>query len=174
MGPAWEGLKPPEVVCDAGPLIHLDEIDSLDLLSDFEKVLVPEQVWEEFLRHRAESSTTSALFERIFVEVPSDPAFQAIVRAFSLDQGEQAALGLMRLHPNAVLLTDDAAARIAAKTLELRSHGTVGILLRAIRRGQRTRSEVISLLQSLPSRSTLHFRRSLLAEIIRQVEELEI
>jgi hypothetical protein len=26
------------VVCDAGPLIHLDEIDCLDLLSDFAEV----------------------------------------------------------------------------------------------------------------------------------------
>jgi len=25
----------PEVVCDAGPLIHLDELDCLDLLTDF-------------------------------------------------------------------------------------------------------------------------------------------
>jgi hypothetical protein len=34
MGPSWEGLEPPEVVCDAGPLIHLDEIDCLDLLDE--------------------------------------------------------------------------------------------------------------------------------------------
>jgi hypothetical protein len=43
MGPAWEGLIR-EVVCDAGPLIHLHELDSLDLLADFQDVFVPEQV----------------------------------------------------------------------------------------------------------------------------------
>ena len=37
----------PEVVCDAGPLIHLDELGCLDLLSDFPLVLVPEEVWRE-------------------------------------------------------------------------------------------------------------------------------
>jgi hypothetical protein len=36
---------PPGVVCDAGPLIHLDELDSLDLLCDFASVLVPRSVW---------------------------------------------------------------------------------------------------------------------------------
>jgi predicted nucleic acid-binding protein len=35
------------VVCDAGPIIHLDEVGSIDLLSDFEKVLVPTAVLAE-------------------------------------------------------------------------------------------------------------------------------
>jgi hypothetical protein len=42
----------PLVVCDAGPLIHLDESGCLDLLSDFSEVLVPEAVWREVRQHR--------------------------------------------------------------------------------------------------------------------------
>ncbi len=38
------------VVADAGPLIHLDELNSLDLL-DFSEVLVPDAVWTEVARH---------------------------------------------------------------------------------------------------------------------------
>jgi predicted nucleic acid-binding protein len=34
-------------VSDAGPLIHLAEIDSLELLSTFEKLLIPEAVYRE-------------------------------------------------------------------------------------------------------------------------------
>lgn len=33
------------VVCDAGPLIHLDELETLDLLGGFQSVLVPDAVW---------------------------------------------------------------------------------------------------------------------------------
>jgi hypothetical protein len=44
--------KPPLVVCDAGPLIHLDELGSLDLLADFPDVLVPDAVWREVNLHR--------------------------------------------------------------------------------------------------------------------------
>lgn len=172
MGPSWEGLKAPEVVCDAGPLIHLDEIDCLDLLADFERVLVPEQVWEEVLRHRT-SFFEAPFLNRLSVEIPSDPIFQSSFRSFGLDQGEQAALALMKMHPAAVLLTDDAAARIAAAALGYRSHGTLGVLLRSIRRGQRTHSEVLSILRSIPVQSTLHIRRTLLEEIVRQVEQSE-
>ena len=35
------------VVCDAGPLIHLDELDCLDLLGDYPEVLVPEAAWRQ-------------------------------------------------------------------------------------------------------------------------------
>lgn len=99
-----------------------------------------------------------------------DVAFQALVQALALDLGKQAALSLMALYPDAVLLTDDAAARVAAKGLGYRVPGSIGILLRAIRRQQRTPHEALSLLRDLPSRSTLHIRPTLLVEIITQVE----
>ena len=53
----WNGVfmvrndPPAIVVCDAGPLIHLDELESLSLLSDFE-VWVPKGVWDEVYIHR--------------------------------------------------------------------------------------------------------------------------
>ena len=40
------------VVCDAGPLIHLDELNCLDLLSIYPDVYVPEMVWQEVSEHR--------------------------------------------------------------------------------------------------------------------------
>lgn len=40
------------VVADAGPLIHLDELQCLDLLGDFAEVQVPEAVWREVEQHR--------------------------------------------------------------------------------------------------------------------------
>lgn len=173
MGPSWEGLEPPpEVVCDAGPLIHLDEIDCLDLLGDFARVIVPEEVWEEVRRHRPKALDHSPVrLVRRSAEAPTDPATLGILRAFSLDKGEQAAFAILMFHPSAVFLTDDAAARLAAKALGLRSHGTLGVLLRSLRRGQRTRSELLIALLAIPTRSTLHIRRALLEEVIRQVEE---
>jgi predicted nucleic acid-binding protein len=143
MGPSWEGLSPLEVVCDAGPLIHLDELDCLDLLSDFASVLVPEEVWKEVAHHRPRALTHDLQLQRRAVEISTEKEFHLLVRAFSLDLGEQAALSLMRSHRSAVLLTDDAAARLAAKSLGLRTHGTIGVLLRSIRRQLRKSEEVI-------------------------------
>lgn len=160
----------PRLVCDAGPLIHLDELGSLDLLSDFSSVLVPDPVWLEVEKHRPEALAQAAFpLIRSTVERPETPEFQALVRAFSLGAGEQAALALMEGVAEAIFLSDDAAARLAAKALRFQSQGTLGILLRSLRRGQRSRQQVLELLQEIPSRSTLHLRPSLLLSIVEQV-----
>ena len=160
-----------DVVCDAGPLIHLNELDCLDLLADFRAVLVPEQVWREVGHHQPDALEHPGVeIQQVPVMLSEDAALQALVRALALDLGEQAALSLMALNPDAILLTDDAAARVAAKGLGYRTHGSIGILLRAIRRQQRTPHEALSLLRDLPSRSTPHIRPDLLAEIVAQVE----
>jgi len=40
------------IICDAGPIIHLDEIGSLSLLSNNSDILIPEIVWAEVNQHR--------------------------------------------------------------------------------------------------------------------------
>lgn len=161
------------VVCDAGPLIHLDELDSLRLLNDFDPLLVPGQVWQEVVQHRPQAFSSADLqFQRIDTTISSAPIFQALVQSLSLNLGEQAALTLMQNHPQAIFLTDDAAARLAAVTLGYRVHGSIGILIRAIRRRQRSKDEVITLLRELPVRSTLYIRPRLLQEIIEALENL--
>jgi len=46
----------PIVVADTGPIIHLDELECLDLLADFNKIFVPDAVWREVLRHRPQAT----------------------------------------------------------------------------------------------------------------------
>lgn len=163
--------SPVDVVCDAGPLIHLDEVGCLDLLADFQTVYVPEQVWREAEFHRPGALERSGVeLQQTSVVLSEYEPLQALVRALALDLGEQAALSLMMSHPDAILLTDDAAARLAAEALGYRVHGSIGILLRAIRRRQRTQHEILSILRDLPVRSSLHVRSALLEEIIAQVE----
>jgi len=77
----------------------------------------------------------------------------------------------MQNHPDAIFLTDDAAARLAAFTLGYRVHGTIGILLRAIRRNQRTTDEVVAIMRNLARQSTLHIRAQLLEEIVGRLED---
>ena len=42
-----------KVVCDAGPIIHLDEVNCLDLLNDFEEIILPFSVEREIAIHRS-------------------------------------------------------------------------------------------------------------------------
>lgn len=159
------------LVCDAGPLIHLCEVDCLELLSDFADVLVPDAVWQEVVRHKPEALSQPVFkFRRIIPILPEPPELEALSRVLSLHRGEREALRVALEHRNALLLTDDTAARLAAGNLGITTHGTIGILVRAIRRRQRTKAQILTVLQSLPTLSTLHLKRSLLEAVISEVE----
>lgn len=160
------------VICDAGPVIHLDELQCLDLLADWKVVLVPGEVWREVLQYRPEALTRSTVrLTRVAVNLSTQAGFAALVRVFSLDAGEQEALALTRQEPEAILLTDDAAARLVAEQMGMRVHGTLGVLLRAIRRGRRTPEQVLTLLGTLPQQSSLYIRPGLLNAVIARVRQ---
>lgn len=89
---------------------------------------------------------------------------------FTLHRGEKEALRLACEIGNTLLLTDDTAARLAARSLGITVHGSIGILVRAIRCRQKTKAEVIQLLGDLPEKTTLFIRPSLLADIIQEIE----
>ena len=158
------------VVADAGPLIHLDELEALDVLSDYAAVFVPNAVWLEVQRHRPEA------LQRINVnlvrQLPPIPSarINAMAAMYTLHHGEREALALCLNFSIDMLLTDDTAARLAAKSLNIISHGTLGLLLRAVRQRLRTSSEILDLLEAIPHRTTLHIRSSLLNEVIEKAK----
>jgi predicted nucleic acid-binding protein len=159
-------------VCDAGPLIHLQQLAAVDLLGDFSVVLVPDAVWQEVVRHEPEAIRASAVrLSRIAPPAEASRSLQAVARAFALGAGELEAIAVAQQESNGLLLTDDAAARLAAEGLGLRVHGTIGVIVRSIRTARRSAEEVIALLEAVPTRCSLHIRKSLLDETIRQVRE---
>ena len=160
----------PVVVADAGPLIHLDELGSLDVLADFSAVHVPRLVWQEVLRHRPKLTPETVPGLRVEESVwPVSAAVTVLAEAVDLDAGELGALGLMQHLSADLFLCDDAAARLVAESLGYGVHGTIGLVIRAIRCRQRTKPQVLETLRSIPTRSTLFIKPSLLAEICEQV-----
>lgn len=160
------------VVADAGPIIHLDELSCLDLLEGLGTILIPQPVLDEVLRHRpncALERISSGAVNRDLV-IPS-VRLRVLASNLSLGNGEVAAIALLESLPATVLLCDDAAARLAAESLGFTVHGSIGILVRSIRRGTRDRSAVLDMLRDLPDRSTLHISRHLLAQVITEVEQ---
>ena len=81
------------VICDAGPIIHLDELDCLRLLEDFPEILIPDVVWDEVMHHRPQAIP---LCEQIAKKVTPKQSLsvdmQATVQLFSLHAGEIQAL----------------------------------------------------------------------------------
>jgi len=159
------------VIADAGPLIHLDELCCSDLLSSFAKVLVPDAVWREVALHRPDMLPANRMILSHCI-VPKRPdIIQAIIPLYTLHTGEAEALTLCLATPDSLLLTNDTAARLAANSLRITAHGTIGVIIRAIRTKQRTKTEVLSLLATIPTHSSLHIRPSLLEEVTKSVQE---
>ena len=162
--------SPPLVVCDAGRLIHLDELGCVDLLADFAEVCVPDAVWEEVQRHRPSAlRRRSVRFNRVDLIPEAREELAFLIRALQLDAGEVEALRIMHQFPEGIFLTDDLAARLAATQLGFRVHGTIGVVVRAVRRRQRTKRQVVNLLRAIPRRTTLHITADLLGSVIEQV-----
>src|SRR5437016_13644880 len=81
------------VVCDAGPLIHLDQLDCLDLLTDFSRVVVPDAVWLEVEQHRPSTlNQESVAFVRLKPKEEPSPELISMYRLLALHAGEVQAL----------------------------------------------------------------------------------
>ena len=159
-------------VCDAGPIIHLDELDSLDLLSDFHLLIIPETVQKEIARYRPKIFQHDKIaFKAEDATYPPESRLLVLSKAFLLDKGELESLSLMQKNAGAILLTDDAAARLAGEELGYKVHGTIGMVLRAIRKKTRTPKDVLKLLNEIPERTTLFLRPALLKDIIQKVKD---
>ena len=160
-----------KIVCDSGPIIHLDELNCLHLLEDFQEILIPDTVFKEIKRYRPSFKKTNIPLIIFPGSIPDNARLLALCRIFSLDVGETGALALMERNPQAIFLTDDASARMVAEQMGFRVHGTIGILVRAVRRSQMEAKEVLSLLKEIPSKTTLFIKRSLLDEITLKIKK---
>lgn len=151
------------VVCDAGPIIHLDELDCLDIL-DFSEILIPKTVYNEIMIHRNIS------WDKFNFKIVDDPFVPKELlescKIYGLQNGEIMAIGLSVNLKNVILLTDDSAARLFATNINLQVHGTIGLLIRSIRRKLKSYQEVISILKNIKSKSTLHITQKLIDEAV--------
>lgn len=134
--------------------------------------MAPKIVWREARKHRPLLKLNHIPGLRtIPVGFLPSSRLAIFVNTLGLDPGETAALTIAEQHKMLMFLTDDSAARFAGEALGLRVHGTIGILLRAIRRGLRSRSEVLDILGNIRERSSLHLAPNLLHEVVAKVTE---
>ena len=87
------------VAVDAGPLIHLDELQSLDLLGDIAPLLAPKMVWHEVKTHRPNLTPDQVNGLQISYEESCIPSrLSTLSKSFALDLGEIEALALAEKH----------------------------------------------------------------------------
>ena len=149
-------------VADTGPLIHLDEIDALQLLSAVDELLIPQTVYEEL-----EAGTVPSALNHIEYELVEAEETKLTV---DLDPGETAALAVAS-ERSAVLLTDDLAARDAAEDVNVEVHGSIGVIVLAYTRGELTKSKAAELMRALQTETSLFITDAVVERGITLLDE---
>jgi predicted nucleic acid-binding protein len=150
-------------VSDAGPLIHLAEIDSLELLSTFDTLLVPETVYKEVDAGGVPDGLADLSYELV-------EADESRIGAEELDAGERAAIAVAE-ERGVVLLTDDLAAREAASEAGVEVHGSVGVIALGYVRELLDRDEAASLMRALQRETSLFVTEAVVERGIRMLDE---
>lgn len=116
------------VVCDTGPMLHLREANLLDLQSEIGKVFITKMVDIELTdidaSWKRQRPTWISIEELSKVESSQAKVLHGLG---SLNAGESEAIILAQRLKVDWLLTDDTAARVFAKAMELEVHGSLGV-----------------------------------------------
>lgn len=135
---------------DASPLIYLTKIGRLDVLDEYDEILVPPEVLSEIERGletgHPEALEVRRLVEKGRLQVRKARRPQA---EWNLDPGEAAVLALARRAKVDEVVTDDRAAIGVAKYLGLRPVSVPFLLLRQRRAGRLSQNDFEAALRRL-------------------------
>jgi predicted nucleic acid-binding protein len=153
-------------VADAGPIIHLGQVDRLGVLQVFRSILVTSEVLHE-IGNRSSLPKNAKIVE-------SSPTIRDLAAVLSAEHGlglgESSAIALCRHQSIRLLLTDDLEAREVGSAYGLEPHGTLGLVARAHRQGLLDKREAIGVIDDLRSRSSLYLTGDLAQWARRQIE----
>lgn len=151
------------IVSDTTAITTLLKAGESRLLQElFERVIVPQAVWDELREFHRELPNFIALH-------PVNNAALRLPGTESLGRGEAEALLLARELNARLLLTDDRKARLAARQLQIPCTGLVGMVVHAKRRG--CISSVREMLQLLETKGGLYLSDAVVADALRLAGE---
>ena len=143
-------------VSNSGPLIHLGQINRLDLLFLlFEKVIIPKSVYIEAVESGLQQGHHDARhiqkeIEKGRIEVKKVPKERLEeIQNENLHKGELEVIALALGTENEVVLLDDEEARIFASTFNLKIRGTLGIIIDNVHLGTITKRKGRELIKAL-------------------------
>lgn len=159
------------VVADASPLIFLAKIRRLPLIHRMfgREVFLPANVRDEILGPAADPGETPEL--ESFLKLCRIETVQRPKQfAASLSRADSAALTLALRRKANFLLCDDRQLRRLAETQGIRPLGTLGILLRAMQRGQQSPQETRAAVDLLIRRHNFRIGVEVYQRVIEEIE----
>jgi predicted nucleic acid-binding protein len=159
------------IVCDTGPLLHLMQIDRLDLLTRLGQVFIPSEVHHEWQRLEPTRSVPPE-FRVVAVEAKWRQRALEWVSASYVDLGEAMALALALQVQANWFLTDDAAARVLASSLGVEVHGSLGVVLASAAYGYLSYTHAREAINALGFESTLWVSNRVVQAALQALEDI--
>lgn len=170
------GTSQLEAVVDAGPLIHLNEIGHLHILTLFTQLHISDAVWAETVhlgRVAARHLHEMPNFVRHTLPEQKVTNFIATNKLSHLHIGACECLYLCKQIGVYTLLTDDLSAREATKRLKGQPVGSLGIIVKTYKLGYMSLAEAEQCIQGLYTISTLFVTKAIVNLAIEQLYQLD-
>lgn len=159
------------VVADASPLIFLAKVRQLSLLRELlgPDILVPLAVSREVLVPGLDQAERDVL-EVFLASCSVEPVPRPRVFARAMSAADNVALTLAIQRNADILLCDERLTRLMAETEGIRPLGTLGVLLRAMRKGLLVPSETRRLVDLLVGTHSFRIGIELYQTVLREIE----
>lgn len=155
-----------KAVSDTGPIIHLSEINFVNSLDIFSKILIPEEVSNEL---RLSKISIPKNIDIVLLKPESKDKVKIFTNQHNLDIGEAGAISLVLQEKADYFLTDDLDARVVAENYNIESHGSLGIILRAFKDKIINKKIVLEKINQLHTVSSLFITTDLIQQAINAV-----
>ena len=157
-----------KIVSNTGPIIHLNEINFLEVLDIFSSVFIPEEVANELKKNNV---LILRKIKIIKLTSESKDKVKIITNEYNLDLGEAEAITLALQEKIDYFITDDLEARKIAKKYFIEVHGTIGVVLRALKEKLIDKKTAIEKVNELKTKSSLFITQDLINEITKAISE---
>ncbi|HLC86054.1 MAG TPA: hypothetical protein VJG30_02100 [Candidatus Nanoarchaeia archaeon] len=161
-----------ESVFDAGPFIHLEEINKLDLTKLFKEILTTKEILEECKNILKEIEKLNNIKSTELKPQSKDFA-KYIIEKYNLDIGEATGIALCKQENIKLFFTDDLEAREITNSLGFEAHGTLAIILRSYKEKLLSKKEAENSIEELYNNSSLFFTKDLMEWTIKEIRNFK-
>ncbi|HLC55911.1 MAG TPA: hypothetical protein VJJ23_01615 [Candidatus Nanoarchaeia archaeon] len=140
-----------------GLVLHLNEINKINLLKIFSKIIISFYVKEELSNYKIDF-----LPKNFEIDNVNKDQVLLIAERYSLNIGESLVIWLNKNLKIPILLTDDLDAREVAISLDIKVVGTIGVIIRSFREDIIDENSAIQILKDMYEKSSLFVTRELI------------
>jgi predicted nucleic acid-binding protein len=161
-----------KTVSNAGPIIHLSEVNCFGAIEIFHTV-VPKAVYNEVDQYGKPGSKELRESKIKVLELTEDEKVFAkrLCDLYRIEVGEAEAIAICIKRNYELFLTDDMDAREVGELHDIEVHGSLGIILRAYRDGIFEYERVKNVISDLYRKSSLFMTQRVYERVVRMLEK---